>query len=202
MRKNAQSRMRWLPFLAAVLAALALVACGQSRDGIGSASRSVNEPSTIAIDTFTTTDTVKAIDSAKRTLTLKSPDGTTATYKVSGAVINFDQIHVGDKVRTTLADAVAVSIRKPGIAPNVGDTVVVTRAPKGAKPGMSIVNTAETTSKIRVINPANRTITLEEVDGSPKTMRLAPGLNMSEFKKGDEVVVRYTEALALSVERP
>jgi hypothetical protein len=67
---------------------------------------------------------------------------------------------------------------------------------------MSIVNTTETTSKIQVINPANRTITLEEVDGSPKTMRLAPGLSMSEFKKGDEVVVRYTEALALAVEKP
>jgi hypothetical protein len=67
---------------------------------------------------------------------------------------------------------------------------------------MSIVNTTENTSKIQVINPANRTITLEEVDGSPKTMRLAPGLSMSEFKKGDEVVVRYTEALALAVEKP
>jgi hypothetical protein len=201
MRKNAESRKRWLPFLAAVLAVLALVACGKSYDGSGAASRSANEPIRLAIDTVTATDTVKSIDSAKRTLTLESPNGRTETYKVSGAVINFDQIHVGDKVRATLADAIAVSIRKPG-APNVGDTVVVALAPKGAKPGMFIANTAEATSKIEAINPANRTITLGEVGGAPKTMRLAPGLNMSDFKKGDDVVVRYSEALALYVEKP
>jgi hypothetical protein len=117
-------------------------------------------------------------------------------------MINFDEIHVGDKVWATLADAVAVSIRKPGISPNVGDTVVVAVARKGAKPGIFLVNTSEATSKIAAIDPANRTITLGEVGGAPKSMRLAPGLKMSDFKKGDNVVVRYSEALALYVEKP
>jgi hypothetical protein len=201
MRKNAQSRKRWLTFLAAALALLALIACGKSHDETGVASRSANEPVRLAIDTVTAIDTVKSIDAAKRTLTLESPNGRTETYKVSGDVINFDQIHVGDKVRATLADALAVSIRKPGISPNVGDAVVVALAPKGAKPGMFIANTAEATSKIAAIDPANRTITLEGAGGSPKTVRLAPGLNVSDFKKGDDVVVRYTEALALYVQK-
>ena len=201
MRKNAESRKRWLPFLTAVLAVLALVTCGKSYDENGAASRSANEPVRLAVDTITATDTVKSIDSARRTLTLESPNGRTETYKVSGEVINFDQIHVGDKVRATLADAVAISIRKPSVSPNVGDAVVIALAPKGAKPGMFIANTVEVTSKIEAIDTAYRTITLEGAGGSSKTVGLAPGLNVSDFKKGDDVVVRYTEALALYVEK-
>ena len=202
MRKNRESTVLSLSLLAGVLAIVVLIACGKSHDGTGSAARSTNGPVALAIDTVTATDTVKSIDHVARTVTLESPNGWPQKYKAGPEVINFDQIHVGDKVRATVAEALAVSVRKAGASPNVGDTFAVSLAPKGAKPGMFIANTVEATSKIEAIDPANRTITLEQLADRPKTIKLAPGVIVSDLKKGDGVVVRYTEALALYVEKP
>ena len=202
MGKNVDSTMRSLRLLPAVLAVVALVACSRSNNQTGSASRSASEPVALAIDTVTATDTVKAVDYKTRTVTLESPNGATETYHAGPKVVNFDQIHVGDKVRATVTEALAVSVRKGGTPPDVGDTVAVALAPKGAKPGMFVANTEEATSKIMDVNHATRTITLEELAGKPKTVKLGPGVNMSDMKKGNDVVVRYTDALVLDVEKP
>src|SRR5215471_14711279 len=120
MGKTVQFRTRSLQLLLAILAAVALVACSKSQNQAGSASRSANEPAALAIDTVTATDTVKSIEYAKRRVTLESPNGATETYHAGPNMTNFDQIHVGDKVRATLAESLAVSVRKAGTPPNVG----------------------------------------------------------------------------------
>jgi len=201
MGKNVDSTMRSLRLLPAVVAVVAVVACSKSHNETGSASRSASEPVALAIDTVTATDTVKAVNYKTRTVTLESPNGATETYHALPNMVNFDQIHIGDKVRATVTDALAVSVRKAGTPPNVGDTVAVALAPKGAKPGMFVANTQEATSKIVDVNRATRTITLAELAGGPKTVKLGPDVNVSDLKKGDDVVVRYTDALALYVEK-
>jgi len=202
MGKNVDSTMRSLRLLPAVVAVVAVVACSKSHNETGSASRSASEPVALAIDTVTATDTVKAVDYKTRTVTLESPNGATETYYALPNMVNFDQIHIGDKVRATVTDALAVSVRKAGTPTNVGDTVAVALAPKGAKPGMFVANTQEATSKIVDVNRATRTITLAELAGGPKTVKLGPDVNVSDLKKGDDVVVRYTDALVLDVEKP
>jgi len=201
MGKNVDSTMRSLRLLPAVVAVVAVVACSKSHNETGSASRSASEPVALAIDTVTATDTVKAVDYKTRTVTLESPNGATETYHALPNMVNFDQIHIGDKVRATVTEALAVSVRKAGTPPNVGDTVAVALAPKGAKPGMFVANTQEATSKVVDVNRATRTITLAELAGGPKTVKLGPEVNVSDLKKGDDVVVRYTDALALYVEK-
>src|SRR5215467_9872937 len=202
MGKNVDSTMRSLRLLPAVVAVVAVVACSKSHNQTGSALLSASEPVALAIDTVTATDTVKAVDYKTRTVTLESPNGATETYHALPNMVNFDQIHIGDKVRATVTEALAVSVRKAGTPPNVGDTVAVALAPKGAKPGMFVANTEEATSKIMDVNHVTRTITLAELTRGPKTIKLAPGVNMADLKKGDDVVVRYTDALALAVEKP
>jgi hypothetical protein len=145
---------------------------------------------------------VKAIDYETRTLTLESENGATTSYQAGPDIVNFDQIHVGDKVRATVTDALAVAVRRPGTPPNAGENVAVSLAPKGAKPGMLVERTAEATARIANVDRASRTITVTELAGGPKTIKLAPSANVSDLKKGDDVVVRFTHALALNVEKP
>jgi hypothetical protein len=199
MGKNAKSTMR---LLAAGLAVVTLVACGRSRNQSGSASRSANEPAVFAINTVTATDTVKSIDYQNRVVTLQSANGETETYKAGPNMINFDQIHVGDKVRATVAKSLAVDVRKSGTPPNVADNVTVALAPQGEKPAMFVAKTEEATAKIMDVNRMSRTMTLAGLDQAPRTITLAPGVDMSDLKKGDDVVVRYTDAVALAVEKP
>jgi hypothetical protein len=161
----------------------------------------VDEPGALVIDTVTATDTVKAVDDRTHALTLESPNGAIETYHAFPNTIDFDQIHVGDKVRATVTEALAVSVRKAGTPPPVGDAVAVELAPKGATPGIFVANSEEATSKIMEVNRFTRTITLAELAGGPKTVKLGSGVNVSELKKGDDVVVRYTDALVLNAEK-
>ncbi len=39
-------------------------------------------------------------------------------------------------------------------------------------------------------------------EGNTRTIKVDPGVRFKEVKKGDEVVVRLTEALAISVQNP
>jgi hypothetical protein len=51
-------------------------------------------------------DQAQKVDAAIRTVVLKSPDGTTKSYKLGPELRNFDQIKVGDTVKATVVDAV------------------------------------------------------------------------------------------------
>jgi hypothetical protein len=187
-------------FLAVISAVAGLLACSKSHDRAGSASRSASEA--ITIDTVTATDTVKSIDYANRTVTLEGPNGATERYRIRPEIVIFDQIHVGDKVHATVAESLVVGVRKSAVPPNADEPVAVALALKGAKPGMVVTKTTEATAKIVDIDGANRTITLAGLTGGPRRIKLAPSVDLSNLRKDDHVVVRYTDGLALYVTKP
>jgi hypothetical protein len=144
---------------------------------------------------------VKSIDYSTRTLTLESPGSVTHTYKAGNDVINFDRIRQGDRVRATVSEALGISVRKAGVPSNARKTTTVSLAPKGAKPGIFVANTVEVNGTIESIDAAKRTITLKKPAGERRTLKLAPTVKLANLRKGDDVVVRYTQAVALFVEK-
>src|SRR5215475_10932165 len=87
--------------LAAVALLLSLVSCKHEKEETTSAADS--SVGAVEVMTATATGTVQAIDPTKRTVTLRSADGT-STYKCGKDVINFDQIKVGDTVKATVVE--------------------------------------------------------------------------------------------------
>jgi hypothetical protein len=154
-----------------------------------------------ALEGMTATATVESVDKDKRLVTLKNAEGETRTIHLGKEAINFDQIQPGDKVRATLAEEVAISIRKGG-APEADAEGMVALAPKGAKPGMLIANSAKVTGKIQSIDPAKRTLTIDEVDGGSRTIKVGPKVNLAELSQGDDITARCTQVLAIVVEKP
>jgi hypothetical protein len=157
----------------------------------------------VVIDGAKLTATVEAIDLAKRLVTLKGPEGNLVTFKAGEAVRNLDQVKVGDKVVAVYLESVAVFVRRAGDPPSAGETDMVGVAPKGAKPGVLMVQTNEVSAKVEAIDLKARTITLMGPEG--KTMKVkvdksVKGIN--KLKKGDDIVLRVTEALAITVVRP
>jgi len=149
------------------------------------------------------TATVDAIDAANRTVTLKGPEGQTRTLKAGPEVRNFDQIKVGDLVKATFLEELAVFVKKSDAPPSAEETTTVTLAPKGAKPGVVVTDTKVVTAKIESVNKKKRTVTLKGPDGKKKTLKVGKNVaNFHEVKKGDEVYIRFTEALAILVEKP
>lgn len=146
------------------------------------------------------TATVVAIDYPSRMVTLKGPQGNLMDIFVGEDAYNFDQVKVGDLVDITYSRSVAVHLQKAGGEPSAVSGSGVTRAPKGQKPESTFSNVVEITARVENIDYDNRLVDIRgpygnliqvEVDDSVK--------NFKNIKKGDEVVVRYVEAVAISV---
>jgi hypothetical protein len=159
------------------------------------------EPGAIEVNAVSATASVSAIDGAKRNVTLDM-DGKFKTITCGPEVRNFDQIQLGDKVKTTFVEALAVSIQPAG-TPAGSDVTIVTLAPKGAKPGMFMTKSFFLNGNIDKIDTKKRTVTVTTPDGKTKKMRVANTVTVyNDLKKGDDVDVRFTEAMAIVVETP
>ena len=84
---------------------------------------------------YVMTASVVGIDKKDRTLTLRGSQGNVVTVEVTDDVRNFDQIEVGNNVKVTYYEAVAVYFGEHGTQPKADAGAVFARAPKGAKPG-------------------------------------------------------------------
>lgn len=157
-------------------------------------------PAAVAVETIKTTSTVQAIDPAKRTVTLKNEGGAVTTYKCGKAVINFDQLKVGDVVQAEVTQAIAVFVRKGG-TPALEAVSTVSLAPKGSLPGMIMTDATEVSARIDAIDAAGKTITVTGPLGRTRVLNISPDVNLENVKVGDEIVLRYAEGLALIVEK-
>ncbi|HOD99178.1 MAG TPA: hypothetical protein PLT63_10430 [Syntrophales bacterium] len=146
---------------------------------------------------------VEDIDTAKRTVTLKGPRGNTVTLKADQSMENFDQIKKGDQVVATYIESMAVFVAKAGEKPVTGEVEVVKAAPKGDKPSIIAVDTVQETLAVVGIDYKQRKITLKWPDGKTKTVKIHKNVKgFKKIKKGDSIVVRLTEAVAVAVKTP
>jgi hypothetical protein len=158
------------------------------------------KPGAVEVDVVKVAVTVEAVDKDKRTVTVKAPAGGSAVLKVNKAVKNFDQIQVGDKVAAEYVDATAIFVRKAGAPPHVAEAAAVEVAAKGQKPAGLVVETVELTARVENINYDLRLVTLRNPAGNARTIKVARRVeNLRQVKVGDELVVRHTEALAITV---
>ena len=158
------------------------------------------KPGFEVVDTVVVTRMVQTIDYDKRLLTLQSSSGDALTIKVDDSVKNFNQLKQGDIIDTTYIESLAVFVEKKEGKPFAGDIGMVQVAPPGEKPGVYAVNTAELTASVVGIDYKSRNITLKGPEGKEVTLKVGKKVeHFKHIKKGDEVVVRHTEAVAIAV---
>ena len=188
--------------LMATIPALMLAFVGYAQESDTKAKAKPDAEGAIEVGAITATSKVTAVDPAKRTVTLTNEAGETNTYTLGKNVRNFDQIKVGDEVKATLLESVAVTVSKSSAPPNAGERDMVAVAPKGAMPGVIMAKTRQITAKIVSVDPQARTVTVEGPAGGTPTIKAGPKVNLDELQKGDDVTLRVTDALALRVEKP
>jgi len=171
------------------------VALGQGSDATGP------KPGGVIVDTVTSIATVQAINVEKRVVTLKFDDGSAQAYKLGPEVKNFDQLKVGDKVKSTYVRSVALFVRKADDAPFAGEIKTVEVAPKGAKPGVITTEVREVTAKVESVNYPERTVVLRGPEGNLAMYAVDGSVrNFENVKVGDDLVLRVTDAVAIVVE--
>ena len=183
-----------------VVALLSLAACGTSDEGKGSTQVTREPGHASEIRSQTTTATVTGIDVENRRVTLTTPDGLRETFTLGPAVRNFDQIRVGDKVRTTLTQEVALTLSRTDGPASTSQGTAITRAPEGATPSGAIANTRQVTGRIVAIK--DRDVSLQFADGNIRKIKVDKDVDLSGLRPGYFVTARVTEAMAISVEKP
>jgi hypothetical protein len=146
---------------------------------------------------------VVGIDRVDRTLGLLGPDGDVVEVEVSYKARNFDQIEIGDKVKVVYYESVALYMGNPGENPEVTAGLVAARSPEGDKPAGVAVEAVDVSATIMKINEKKRKVTLKLPDGKKVKTKVDKSVKgFDSLKVGDSVHVRYTQAIAISVEKP
>ena len=159
-------------------------------------------PGGIIVQTHKVTATVTAVDAPNRKVTLVTPDGKKETCTVGPEVVNLDQVRIGDQVKATVTEELAVYVRKAGTPTKDGEATAVALAPVGAKPGVVMANTIQTTASVKAIDLKHHKATLLFPDGKTKTFSVRPDVDLNDAQIGDQVVIRSTESVAVLVEKP
>ena len=161
-----------------------------------------SEAGGVVVQTYQLTAKVIGINKAGRKVTLLSPDGIKETVKVGPDAVNFDQIRVGDTVRSEVTQELVVALAAPGEATASGSVDLVALAPKGAKPGGVLAEVTQVTATVSAIDAQKHTATLRFEDGTTKTLPVRSDVDLGKYNVGDKVVFSLTEMVALSVEKP
>ena len=146
--------------------------------------------------------TVEAIDLQKRVVTLKGPKGKVFDLKVGEEAKNLDQVKVGDEVVAKYYESIALKVMPPGPAEGAKATEAVVTAKPGEAPAAMVANQVTVTTTVEAIDPKKTYVTLKGPQGKVVDVKVRDPKNLENVKKGDQVVITYTEALAISVEKP
>ncbi len=167
-----------------------------------SSAKNVEPPAWKTSSLVEETATVTAVDQSTRMVTLKGPKGNSITFKASAEVRNLAQVHVGDEVKFAYYESIAVRVLKTGEAfPTAGESAMAARAKAGEKPAGVVGTETTVNATITAIDKKAKTATLKGEDGKSVTVTPLRPEKLNEVKVGDRLVITYTEAIAVKVEK-
>lgn len=152
----------------------------------------------------TFTAAVEDIDYKSREVTLKDQLGNEVTFEVDESVKRFNEIKVGDFVRADYYVSVAAELRKPTKAEKENPITVLSatgKAPPGTAPAAGGLRRFKVVTTVEGIDRPSETITIKGPRGHYLTARVADPSRLTKVRIGDNIVVTYTEALAISIEK-
>ena len=152
----------------------------------------------------TFTAPVEDIDYKNREVTLKDQMGNEVTFEVDESVKRFNEIKVGDFVRADYYVSVAAELRKPTKAEKENPITVLSatgKAPPGTEPAAGGLRRFKVVTTVEGIDRPSETITIKGPRGHYLTARVADPSRLTKVRIGDNIVVTYTEALAISLEK-
>ncbi|HEY0551989.1 MAG TPA: hypothetical protein VGF13_20470 [Verrucomicrobiae bacterium] len=150
------------------------------------------------------TATVQAVDVEKRELTLKGPLGNVETLTVDPAVKRLNEIKVGDEVTAKYYVSIAGELREPTAEEKKNPLMIVegaAKAPKSASPAAGGLRVIRVVATVEGLARPTRMVTLKGPRGNYMDVRARDVKRLEKLHLGDTVVVTFTEALAVSVEK-
>jgi len=184
----------------------ALLCLGIAMPALAQENPSTTRAKLIAEDAvlMSVTATVEAIDLNKREVTLKGPLGNVFTLSVDKKVKRLKEVKVGDAVTADYYVSFAAELRKPTAEEEKNPMVIVEaggRSSPETSPAGGGVRWVKAVTTIEGLDRPTRTITVKGPLGRYVTARVADPSLLTQTRIGETIVVTYTEALAISLEK-
>ena len=168
----------------------------------GDDQQAAEKPSISATETVQLSAVVEAINLETRQVTLRGPEGNSRTITVREDARNLDQVDPGDTVNVEYMQNLTIEVfANDGMKPGTGEVAAIQRAKEGEMPGMAVMDTSIVTATVEAIDIEANTFMLKWPDGEIKEYVARDPENLKKSDVGDLVVVSYTEALAVVVEK-
>ena len=125
------------------------------------------------------------------------------TFYADDTVRNLPQVKVGDEVTASYYESLAYEVKKPGTAvPGATVAEEAGRAKPGERPAGAGARVTTIVATIAGIDKAAGTVTLQGPTGRMTTIKARDPRNLERVAVGDLVEITYTEAVAISVDKP
>ena len=150
------------------------------------------------------TASVEAIDQASREVTLKGPLGNSVTFTVDERVKRLNEVMVGDNIRAEYYVSFAAEVRKPTAEEAKTPFVMLeatAKAPPGTSPKAGGLRRFKVVTTVEGLDRPTETVTVKGPRGNYLTARVADPSRLTQVRIGETIVVTYTEALAISLEK-
>lgn len=147
---------------------------------------------------------VVSVNLTNREVTLKGPEGNTVTITAGEAVKRLDEVKPGDFVRADYFTSVVAELRPPTKEEAKHPLVIVDvegRAAADELPGAGAVKRFKVVTTIEALNAINNTVTVKGPRGNYLTARVLEPARLKQVRIGDTIVIVYTQALAISLEK-
>ena len=129
---------------------------------------------------------VRSVDATARSIVLSTPGESAAvSYRVGPEVQELDRIKVGDGVRATIAEELAVYVLRDG---------------RLSGPG-GVHEAIASNARVLSVDPSYHLLTLQFPDGHTETLKVHGRVRLDEMGVGDDVVIRPVQILALRVRK-
>jgi hypothetical protein len=147
---------------------------------------------------------ITAINAESRRITLEGALGNSITLTAGPEVTRLDEFSVGDLVHAVYASSISGELRAPTEAELAVPLIVLDGeaiAAENMEPGAVAGRTIRAVCTIEGMNRIARTVMLKGPDGDILIIDDVDPANLEGVSLGDPVIVTYTEAIALTLEK-
>ena len=187
-------------FCILILAVIASAACASATNS-GNKSNELSRKDEMLI---TITGTVKAINYQERQLKLEDQAGKIIIFTVDPSIKRFNEVQIGDVVTTDYYMSIAGELRPPTAEEIEKPFVILEGADRRASDSLPAGVNARmirAVCTVEALDRAAETVTLKGPHGNFLVVRVKDPSRLTQGRIGDTVVVTYTEALAIRLDR-
>lgn len=153
---------------------------------------------------ITKVEAVAAIDYETRAITLMDELGKEVTVKAAPEVERFDEVVVGDLVEIDYYLSIAAELRAPTEEELENPIEIVeegVRSSPDSAPGGAEITMIKAVCVVEGLDRPTETVTLMGPLGGLNIVRVVDVDNLTKMRIGDTVVVTFTEAMAIRVDK-